>query len=40
MEQLTFKPKSITTPVGVEANGKELDVEVRFIHILSYFLEV
>ncbi|EIM91258.1 armadillo/beta-catenin/plakoglobin [Stereum hirsutum FP-91666 SS1] len=27
MEQLTFKSKSVITPVGVEAKGKELDVE-------------
>lgn len=32
MEQLTFKSKSVITPVGVEAKGKELDVEVRIIH--------
>lgn len=32
MEQLTFKSKSVITPVGVEAKGKELDVEVRTIH--------
>lgn len=46
MEQLTFKSKSVITPVGVEAKGKELDVEVRtvrryfFLHLdlLAYIV--
>lgn len=29
MEQLPFRPRTVVTPVGIEAKGKELDVEVR-----------
>ncbi|KAF7976967.1 hypothetical protein HWV62_5037 [Athelia sp. TMB] len=40
MEQLPYRAKTITTPIGAEAVGKELDTKARVVHLRRIHLAI
>ncbi|KAF7969567.1 hypothetical protein HWV62_26929 [Athelia sp. TMB] len=40
MEQLPYRAKTVTTPIGAEAVGKELDTKARVVHLRRIHLAI